>query len=174
MALRETLATRGLPVAEYPLRAVPSRQLADAEDALTRARFELAQAEAAKTVSTGHRTRVERAEADYRACFEWLTLRALPPAEMEALIAEHPPEDVDTARGEPFHRATLIPALLAVCVYDDTDATEPALTVAEWAEQVAKGSGSAGEIAGLFQAVWQLNDRTPDANIPKGLPPTLF
>lgn len=173
MGLRETLATRGLPVAEYPLRAVPSRQLADAEERLTRARFELATAEAARTVSTGHRTRVEQAEAAYRACFSWLTLRALPPAEMETLVAEHPPQDEDSARGEPFHRASLMPALLAACVYDDPDATEPALTVAEWGEQVAKGSGSAGEIAGLFQAVWHLNDRTPDVNIPKGLPPTL-
>ncbi len=168
MGLRETLATRGLPVAEHPLRAVPSKVLAVAEDELSRARLDLATAEAARTVSTAQRRSVEDAEVAYRECFTWLTLRALHPAEMEELVAKHPPDDVDAARREPFHRATFMPALLAACVYDGPDEPEPALSEAEWAEQIPKGSGSAGEVGALFSAVWLVNDRTPDVSVPKG------
>jgi hypothetical protein len=169
MGLRETLASRGLPVAEYPMRAVPSRELAEAEAELSLARADLATAERSRTVSTAQRRRVEEAEAAHRACFSWLTLRALPPAEMEALVGQHAPNAEDETRKLPFHQATLLPALLAMCVYDGPDEPEPALTEAEWAAQVAKGSGSLGEIGGLFAAVWQVNDRTPDGSIPKGL-----
>jgi len=161
MGLRDTLRTRGLPHCTVPIRAVSSTAVADAEAALADAEAALADA-----VSTAHRQRVAEAQAAVDDCYTWLTVRALPPAEMEALLAEHP-ADKDT-RTVPFHQATFVPALLARCVFDDPDTTQPAMTEDEWAAESTKGSSSLGEISTLFAACWEVNDRTPDRRIPKG------
>jgi hypothetical protein len=169
MGLREILPSRGLPETTYPIRAVTSAVLADAEAELSAARTALAVAEGAKRVSTAHRDRVSAAEDAVAACYHVLTVRALPPAEYEALVAEHAPgDDADGKRRMAFNQATLMPALLAVCVFDGPDEAEPALSEGEWREQIAKGSGSAGETGALFATVWAINDRSPDVNIPKG------
>lgn len=168
MGLREVFQTRGLPQATYPLRAVSSQELDDAEQRLSAARAALAQAEAERKVSTALRQAVDDAIGTVRGCYQHLTVRALPPAEMEAVVGEHPPTDEQREHGDPFNRLTLVPVLLGRCVFDTPDATEPALSEDEWAQQVAKGSTSLGEVAGLFNAVWQINDRTPDVSVPKG------
>lgn len=168
MSLRDTLRARGLPHVTVHIRAVPSAQLAAAEAELAAAAAALADAEARRTVSTALRRRVEAAQAAVDNCYTILTVRALPPAEMETLLSEHPATDQQHDQGVPFNRASFVPALLARCVFDDPDATEPALTEQEWAEEFAKGSGSLGEIGALFSACWQVNDRTPDPYIPKG------
>jgi len=166
MGLRDTFAARGLPHLTVPIRAVPSTELAAAEAELAAAAADLVAAEQRGAVSTAHRRRVTAARAAVDDCYTWLTVRALPPAEMEALLAEHPAAD-DPA-GLPFHRATFVPALLARCVFDDPDTAAPALTEDEWVTEVAKGSSSLGEVGGLFAACWEVNDRTPDRRIPKG------
>jgi hypothetical protein len=111
------------------------------------------------------RERVATAEAALDECYVLLTVRALPPSEMEALLSEHPATD---GKGLPFNQNSFMPALLARCVFDDEDSAEPAMTAIEWAEEIAKGSSSMGEVGALFQACWQVNDRSPDARIPKG------
>jgi hypothetical protein len=172
MGLRDTLRARGLPHVTVPIRAVSSAQVAAAEAELAAAEAALADAELRRAMSTAHRQRVDAAQAELDDCHTLLTVRALPPAEMEALLAEHPAGDETRDRGIPFDRTTFIPALLARCVFDDPDATEPALAEDEWIEEVAKGSSSLGEIGALFTACWQVNDRTPDRRIPKGSTPT--
>lgn len=169
MPLRDTLRARGLPHVTVPIRAVPSAELAAAQAELAEASAALADAEARRAASTTLRRRVEAAQAAVDACYTTLTVRALPPAEMESLLAEHPAADAERDRGVPFDRSTFVPALLARCVFDEPDSTEPALTEQEWVEEFAKGSGSLGEIGSLFTACWEVNDRTPDARIPKGL-----
>lgn len=152
------------------LRAVPSIEVHAAERELDAVTRELRAAEASRGVTTTLRRRIEAAEARVRDCYTQLTLRALPPAELEALLAEHKATDADRDRdpGAVWNRDTFVPALLAVAVYDDPDATAPALTVDQWAMEITKGSASLGEVAALFDACWAVNDRTPDADIPKG------
>jgi hypothetical protein len=169
MGLRDTFQKRGLPHDVIPIRAVPSAQLDAAEAELAAAVAALADAETRRAVSTAHRRRVDAAQDAVDDCYVLLTVRALPPAEMEGLIAEHPAGDGERAI---FNRATFAPALLARCVFDDPDATEPAMTEPEWVDEISKGSSSLGEVSELFAACWQVNDRTPDRHIPKGSTPT--
>lgn len=170
MGLRETFRARGLPHVTVPIRAVPSQQIAAAEAELRAAAIALSEADSRHAVTTAMRARVEAAEAALDACFTVLVVRAIPPADMEALIAEHPSTDADDA--VPFSRKTFVPALLARCVFDSTDAEKPAMSEAEWIDEVSAGSSSLGEVGALFTACWQINDRTPDARIPKGSTPT--
>jgi hypothetical protein len=173
MGLRDTLRSRGLPHVTVPIRAVPSAQVAAAEAELAAATTALSEAEARKAVSTALRQRVDAAQAAVDDCYQLLTVRALPPSEMESLLAEHPATDEQRTQGAvPFNRTTFVPALLARCVFDDPDSPEPALTEQEWVEELAKGSSSLGEVGALFAACWQVNDRTPDQRIPKGSTPT--
>jgi hypothetical protein len=166
MGLRETLAERGLPQAEFPLRRVPSLELTAAENELRDASAALAAAEASRTVSTAHRTRVDEAADRLRACYTFLVIKAIPPKEMEELIAAH--KAPDDKPNDLFDQHTFMPELLARCVYDAPDAAEPALSADEWTLEIQKGSSSAGEIGALFQATWNVNDRAPDSAIPKG------
>lgn len=169
MGLRETLRARGLPYVTVPIRAVSSTQIAAAEAELHAAAVSLSEAEARRNVTTAMRARVEHAQEAVDACYTLLTVRAIPPADMEALLAEHPAAD---DRGMPFNRATFVPALLARCVFDDQDAEKPAMTESDWIAEISSGSSSLGEIGALFTACWQVNDRTPDNRIPKGSTPT--
>lgn len=98
----------------------------------------------------------QRAEAD---CYEHVTVTALPADEFEALVDAHPTRDGD-AGGVPWHTATFRPALLAACV--DADMTEQ-----DWAAYFAE-SGSVGDQVGLYNAVLEVNTRTPEPSIPKG------
>lgn len=166
MSLRDIFAERGLPEATFPLRRVSSQVLVEAEEELRSASAALLVAEADRTVSTAHRTRVDDAVNRVRDCYTFLTVRALPPAEMEDLIAQHPAPEGKP--GELFDRKTLMPILLERCVFDSPESQEFALSAEEWEQQITKGSGSAGEIGALFHAVWNVNDRAPDVNLPKG------
>jgi hypothetical protein len=168
MALLDTLHSRGLPQTTYPLRAVPSPELAAAQRVHGLAVSALREAELSKRVTADLRKRVDAAEAVVRECYTELTVRAMPPDELEALIGEHKPTDADRDEGALFHRQTFAPALIARCVYDDPKATDPALTADQWAQEMAKGSMSLGEAMALFNCCWQVNDRTPDPDIPKG------
>jgi hypothetical protein len=170
MGLRDTFRKRGLPHDTIPIRAVSSAQLDAAEAELAAAITALADAEQKRAVSTAHKQRVDTAQDAVDDCYTLLTVRALPPEEMENLIAEHPAAEEDTQAI--FNRTTFVPALLARCVFEDADDTEPAMTEPEWVAEVSKGSSSLGEVSALFAACWQVNDRTPDRHIPKGSTPT--
>jgi hypothetical protein len=142
MGLKDRLGARRRPSAAYSLRIEDDSP----------ARAELAAARAA-----GDESRVVAAQEAVEACYEQVTLTALPPAELEALIAAHPaPAGVNKI----FNPRTFMPALLAVSV--DSDVAEE-----DWAEYYTSGAMTNGEIIDLFEAVWQLNYRVPDVHVKK-------
>lgn len=144
MGLKDRLSARRRPTATYSLRI---------DDDAT-ARAELGAARAA-----GDEARIVAAREAVEACYEQVTLTALPPVELEALIAAHPPPQ--NMQGQKiFNPATFIPALLAVSV--DSDVTEE-----DWTEYYTSGAMTTGEVAHLFDAVWTLNHRPPDPSLPK-------
>jgi ferric-dicitrate binding protein FerR (iron transport regulator) len=144
MGLKDRLAARRRPTATYALRI----------DDDTTARAELGAARAA-----GDESRIVAAQEAVEACYEQVTLTALPPVDLEALIAAHPPPK--QLQGQKiFNSATFIPALLAVSV--DSDVSE-----GDWAEYYTSGAMTTGEVAHLFEAVWSLNHRPPDPALPK-------
>ena len=106
--------------------------------------------------------RVAAARAALEACYERLELTALAPADMEALIEAHPPAPNQRDRDNSmFNPTTFVPALIAACVESD-------LSEDDWSEFVTKGPVTRGETLALFNAVWDLNHRTPDLGLLKG------
>jgi hypothetical protein len=144
MGLKNRLAARQRPSTTYQLRI----------DDDTTARAELV---AARDV--GDESRIVAAQQAVEGCYEQVMITALPPADMEALLAEHPaPENAKVQKI--FNPATFVPALLAACV--DSDVTEE-----DWAVYVTTGAMTIGEVGALFDAVWSLNYRAPDPSVPK-------
>lgn len=168
MGALDTLRSRGLPQSTYLLRAVPSSELAAAQREYVSAHAALREAEAAKRVTSAHKRALDKALDRVHGCFITLTIRALPPAELEDLIDAHKPDDDEREQGSIFHRKTFAPELIARCVFDSDDAEKPSGSAAEWDEQMTGGNMSLGEAASLFQACWDVNDRTPDPDVPKG------
>jgi hypothetical protein len=145
MGLKDRLADRPRPSTTYSLRID--------DDEIPRA--ELIAARAACDES-----RIVAAQEAVEACYEQVTITALPPVDMEALLAEHPaPENANVQKI--FNPATFVPALLAACV--ESDVTEE-----DWAVYVTTGAMTIGEVGALFDAVWSLNYRAPDPSVPKG------
>jgi hypothetical protein len=88
----------------------------------------------------------------------------LPPAEFEELVGAHPASEEQRKKNGPaavWNIDTFVPALLAASVESD-------MTADDWAEVTSKGPIATGEVAGLFQAALQVNDRTPDEHLGKG------
>lgn len=146
MSLRDRLAVRARPTTTYGLRV----------DDDTTARAELVAAQA-----DGDAERVAAARAAVHACYEQLLIRALPPTDMEALLEAHPPTKTQRDRGAVFDPVTFVPALLTACVESD-------ITVDDWSDYTTKGPLTQGETTALFTAVWELNYRAPDPDLPKG------
>lgn len=144
MGLKDRLAARKRPSTTYSLRI-------DSDDI---AREELAAAQAA-----GDETRIAQAWTAVEACYEQLTITALPPAQLEELLATHPPLEGDRSK-KIFNSATFIPALLAVCV--DSDITEE-----DWVEYTTTGAMTAGEVGEVFNAAWEINYRVPSVDLKK-------
>lgn len=167
MGALDTLRTRGLPQSTYLLRAVPSAELVAAQHEHTKALAALRDAEAAKRVTSAQRQAVDSAMRRVHGCYITLTIKAIPPAELEDLINAHKPTDEEREEGAIFHRKTFAPELISRCVFDSDDAEKPSGSAAEWNEQITGGSMSLGEAAALFQVCWDVNDRTPDPDIPK-------
>lgn len=142
MGLKDRLAARRRPTAPYSLRI---------EDDST------ARAELAAASSAGDEGRVVAAQGAVEACYEQVTLTALPPVDLEALIAAHPPP---AGVGKIFNPRTFVPALLAASVGSD-------VTEDDWSEYYTSGAMTTGEVSDLFEAVWQLNYRVPDPSVPK-------
>ncbi len=144
MGLKDRLSARRRPTATYSLRI----------DDDSTARAELAAARAA-----GDESRIVAAQEAVEACYEQVTLTALSPVDLEALIAAHPPP-AELQGKKIFNPTTFIPAVLAVSV--DSDVTED-----DWSEYYTSGAMTTGEVAHLFEAVWSLNHRPPDPSLPK-------
>lgn len=147
MGLKDRLASRKRPSTTFLLRV----------DDDTAARRDLATAQA-----LGDDDGIADAQAAIAACHEQITITALAPVDMEALLATHPATaEQQAANKSIFNPDTFVPALLAACI--DSDIDEGA-----WAEYTTKGSLSAGETNALFDAAWNINYRVPDSSIPKG------
>ena len=147
MSLRDRLAKGTRPRVTYPLRV---------EDD-TAARSELAAATA-----SGDEERITLAREAVDACYEQVAIVALPPAEMEELLGQHPPSDSQRKDGAIFDRVTFVPALLAACV--ESDVTED-----DWREYTSTiGPMTPGEVNALFNTAWDLNYRAPDPWVGKG------
>jgi hypothetical protein len=138
---------------------------ADLEPALLEVRVEVADlegedADAAKLAEA--KTRLASAQAAYDACFEWLTLRALPAGEWEKLIALHPPTAEQAAKDSDalWDSAGLRDPLIAACVDGDEDVT--------WWSAFLAERCSTGERDALYFACQSVNIRTVDPYVPKG------
>lgn len=160
MSLKERLRARARPQATFALRMADTsdatRELEEATREWRLAQLRDDDGSHRKEIAAAKK-KVDAAEKTLADCYEQLTLVALPPAEMEALIAAHPAKDGDA----PWNEATFRPAVLAACVEGD-------MTEADWAEFLAAGPVSLGEVRALWAAVMSVNDRSPDITIPKG------
>lgn len=162
MSLRDRLKGRQLPSATVAIRLDWSeesyallRQLEDAEQ-----RLALAKAGDGNVDESGTLANELRARTD--AFYEFLTLRALPAAEMERLVADHPPTEEQIKAGAVnFNRETFFPALLAACV-------EGSETAEDWAQMLESGELVMGEVTALISTAMQLNDRSPSVSLGKG------
>lgn len=96
---------------------------------------------------------------------EQITLRALPAQDWEALIGLHPAAPDEAARGAAWDVKTFRPALLEAAVVSP-EGEEP-LSAQDWAELIASGRMTSGEINMLFNTACMLNDRAPDAGLGK-------
>jgi hypothetical protein len=157
MSLRERLRDRQLPETIVWLRVDFGPGSQAAEEALASARQELNLARIRGGDDLEARqAAVDEAQARMDEFCEKLVLRALPPADVEALIAAHPAKDGDDPWAESFK-----PALIAACVEGDE-------TEEEWAEFLSTGQVTTGEARSLFAACMQVNDRTSDLRVGKG------
>ncbi|WP_067967533.1 hypothetical protein [Nocardiopsis trehalosi] len=105
--------------------------------------------------------KVEAAREKVDACFEEITLRAMAPKDLEALIAAHPPrkdhEDDDAWNTETFPRA-----LFLECVEGVAD-----MSAADW-EAFLDENCSEGERGELLLTAQVVNVRAPGSQVPKG------
>jgi hypothetical protein len=144
MGLRDRLRERSRPSAVFVLRV---------EDD-TAARAELATALAEDGDVTA-------AQAAVDSCHERLTITALPPADMEALIAAHPPTAEQETTNSAWNPVTFIPALFAASIGGD-------VSEEDWAEYTTKGPMTSGEVRALVDVCLDVNYRAPNPSPGKG------
>lgn len=165
MDLKARFAARQLPQVVYPLRMDFSEESDAAERELVEAEANLADGRARGWTDLGALQRgVDRARERRDGFYAFLTVRALPPVEFEELIAAHPPTDEQRKKHDRivWNPDTFVPALLAAAIESD-------MTAEDWAEVTSKGPIATGEVGALFNAAMQVNDRTPDPHMGKGL-----
>jgi hypothetical protein len=157
---RERLLARRRPSTVYQFAveddAEAVAELNAAKDAHNTAEFRTDDdAEQAVTEAGKRLTKARRA---VEACYEPVTLTALPPAEFEALIAkpQHAPRE---GKSEQWNPDTFPRACFLACV-DTAD-----LSADEW-EAFIDGSLSQGERDALFLAAVGVNARWPSGSIP--------
>lgn len=105
--------------------------------------------------ASGDQDRIGAAHAVLDACYETIELVAIPPADWEALVGEHPPTEERRKQGAWCDPATFLPAALAACVKDDE------LTEEDWVDYTRRGSMTPGEVIDLYDDVVALHDRSP-------------
>ncbi|MGR6922548.1 hypothetical protein ACU635_50555 [[Actinomadura] parvosata] len=158
-SLRERLLNRPRPSGEVPLRITDDTA---AREDVERERRLLAmlqlQGGVEEAVLRRARAAVAKAEKKLRACYEFITVRALVPEDFEALVALHPPRP-DT-KDQMWNRDTFPKAAFFACVESDMSAEE-------WEQTWASGLSSAERIE-LGNAAIRVNIRTPDESLPKG------
>ena len=104
------------------------------------------------------RAQLKESEATVRGCYEFVTLRALPADDWEALVNAHKPRpDTDDRiwNGKTFPKAVFL-----ACVESD-------LSAEDW-EHVWTTVLSDAERIELSNAAVRVNVRTPDSSLPKG------
>jgi hypothetical protein len=159
---RERFLARRRPTVDYQLAVVDDTdalaELAAAKEALDAARFR--DDDGAGQAVADAEKRVAKARRALEACYEPVTLTALPPVEFEALVAkpEYAPRE---GQDEKWNADTFPRACFLACV-DTSD-----LTTEEWAEFV-DSSLSQGERESLFLTAVGLNARWPSGSIPNG------
>lgn len=160
MSLRERLLNRPRPSGRYPLRIDDD---SDAREEVERARrvltMLLMQGGAEEAALRRARTAVKKAEQKLSSCYEFVTLRALPPDEFEALVAAHKPRPETDDRM--WNDETFPKACLLACV-ETADISQE-----EWEQLWATGLSNAERIE-LSNAAIRVNVRVPDSSLPKG------
>lgn len=158
--LRDRLLGRSRPslVYELPIGDVAAARLAvaRAEDAVRAARYRAD--ENAEQALAEARAALTQAEADLDACYEKVTLTALPPADFEALVALHPPRE-DTS-DEAWNPETFPRACFLACAPHE-------VSEAEW-EQVLAENLSLAERGELYSVAIAVNVRLVSPALPKG------
>jgi hypothetical protein len=159
VSLRERLLNRPRPSGEFPLRVEDDTA---ARDELERARrlltLLLVQGGAEEAALEQARADVREAEGKLRACFAFVTLRALPAADFEALVAAHKPRP--ETKDQMFNLDTFPRACFLACVEGD-------LTPQEWEHLWETGMSNAEQVEAGNAAI-RVNIRTPDESLPKG------
>lgn len=160
MGLRERLRSRQRPHAVYRLRVDDTT---DAERELREAR-EAHRQEMRSENSTPERlaeltARVEEAETALKGCYEEIVFRAIPPGDLEALIAAHPPtEKHEDAAWNP----ETFPLALFTASAEDEEMTED-----DW-RRLLEHDVSHGEKLEMMLLAQSVNVRAPSDQIPKG------
>lgn len=156
---RERLLARTRPTDDYQLAVVDVTgavaELEAAKEALDAAGFRTDDAAAVAVAEA--EARLEKSRAAVEACYEPVTLTALPPKEFEALVAE-PEHAAREGKDERWNGDTFPRACFLACAPDD-------LTPQEW-EEFVDSSLSQGERESLFLAAVRINARWPSGSIP--------
>lgn len=164
VSLRDRLRERQLPQATVGIRIDWSEESYQLHRDLDRQEQHLGLAEAGNHPDVDEvRARVTELRARIDSMYELVTIRALPAAEMERLIAENPPTP-EQSKQDPtanFNRDTFFPALLASCV-------EGPETEQDWSEMINSGELVIGELNALIATAMELNDRSPSVSLGKG------
>jgi hypothetical protein len=168
-SLRSALAAKRAVEFEYPLPIGSADDITQAQGALVEAEqaARLARLREDDAALTAAEVEVAQAEQAVRDLHLVLTVRNMAPDDYEALVDEHPAGDEDTAAGEPAHKATFMPALIAASVVDD----EP-MTAEEWASELQSGRWSKAEVEDLYGVCKAVNARLRSVSVPKGSAPT--
>jgi hypothetical protein len=157
---RERLLARKRPTVNYQLAVMDDAdavaELAAAKEALATARLRVD--EGAEQATADAEAHLAEARAAVEACYEPVTLTALPPVEFEALIAK-PEYAARDGKDERWNAETFPRACFLSCVTGDD------LSADEWLEFV-DGSLSQGEREALFLAAVGLNARWPSGAVP--------
>ncbi|NUP24008.1 MAG: hypothetical protein HOZ81_49735 [Streptomyces sp.] len=159
MSLRERLLNRPRPSGEVPLRIDDDT---DAREEVEQARRLLAMLQLQGSVEEAAlrraRTAVTKAEKRLRGCYEFITLRALPADDFEALVAAHKPRPDTT--DQMWNLDTFPKACFFACV-------ESEMAAEEWERLWSAGLSNAERVE-LGNAAIRVNIRTPDESLPKG------
>lgn len=164
MSLKERLLARERPTATYPCRVAPVEETQEAEQGLAAARKVALSVKADDKDATRKAKRLlTQAEKRRDACYEPIVLRALPPAEFEALGDTYPEadekdsEEVRRQRDEEYLHGVFLASV------------EGDLTEAEWTEFVQQHL-STGERNDLYNIAIAINGRVRalDPGTPKG------
>lgn len=164
MSLSERLAGRERPSVVYPILVDdPTEAKKLLEVAAKGCNHAVARYEEGDKRLTAAKRKLTLAQKRFDACWERVTLKALPPKEYEALKTAHPPTEEQLADDEVFNRDTFRPALLSSCA--------PEMTKAEW-EAFLENNMSDGERQEIFVAALGVNEQSRYAEsviLPKGL-----